>query len=91
MGKVKDIAPAKVETITAAELEKLQTMVTTMNQTQTTIGGYEAQKHEMIHQLAGYKNELAEYQKELTETYGDVQIDLKDGAILPADAGNKED
>ena len=65
MGKVKDIAPAKVEAITAAELEKLQTMVTTMNQTQTTIGGYEAQKHEMIHQLAGYKNELAEYQKEV--------------------------
>jgi len=91
MGKVKDIAPAKVEAITAEELKKLQMMVTAMNQTQTTIGGYEAQKHEMIHQLAGYKNELAEYQKELTETYGDVQIDLKDGAILPADAGNKKD
>ena len=65
MKKVKD---AKVEAITASELKKLQMMVTTMNQTQTTIGGYEAQKHEMIHQLAGYKNELAEYQKELTET-----------------------
>lgn len=91
MGKVKDIAPAKVEAITAEELEKLQMMVTTMNQAQATIGGYEAQKHELLHQLAGYKNELTEYQKELTETYGDVQIDLKDGAISPADAGNKED
>ena len=88
MKKVKD---AKVEAITASELKKLQEMVGGMNQLQTTIGGYEAQKHEFLHQLAGAKNELTEYQKELTETYGDVQIDLKDGAISPADAGNKED
>ena len=91
MGKVQDIAPAKVEAITAEELKKLQEMVGGMNQLQTAIGGYEAQKHEFLHQLAGAKNELTEYQKELTETYGDVQIDLKDGAISPADAGNKED
>ena len=88
MKKVKD---AKVEAITASELKKLQEMVGGMNQLQTTIGGYEAQKHDLLHQLAGAKNELTEYQKELTETYGDIQIDLKDGAISPADAGNKED
>ena len=88
MKKVKD---AKVEAITAGELTKLQEMVSGMNQLQTTIGGYEAQKHDLLHQLAGAKNELSEYQKELTETYGDIQIDLKDGAISPADAGNKED
>ena len=88
MKKVKD---AKVEAITASELKKLQEMVGGMNQLQTTIGGYEAQKHELLHQLAGAKNELSEYQKELTETYGDIQIDLKDGTIAPANAGNKED
>ena len=88
MKKVKD---AKVEAITASELKKLQEMVGGMNQLQTAIGGYEAQKHDLLHQLAGAKNELSEYQKELTETYGDIQIDLKDGAISPADAGNKED
>jgi allophanate hydrolase subunit 1 len=88
MKKVKD---AKVEAITASELKKLQEMVGGMNQLQTTIGGYEAQKHDLLHQLAGAKNELSEYQKELTETYGDIQIDLKDGTIAPADAGNKED
>jgi allophanate hydrolase subunit 1 len=88
MKKVKD---AKVEAITASELKKLQEMVGGMNQLQTTIGGYEAQKHELLHQLAGAKNELSEYQKELTETYGDIQIDLKDGTIAPADAGNKKD
>ena len=88
MKKVKD---AKVEAITASELKKLQEMVGGMNQLQTTIGGYEAQKHDLLHQLAGAKNELTEYQKELTETYGDIQIDLKDGTISPADAGNKED
>ena len=91
MGKVQDITSAQVEAITAEELKKLQDMVGGMNQLQTAIGGYEAQKHDILHQLAGAKNELSEYQKELTETYGDIQIDLKDGAISPADAGNKED
>ena len=91
MGKVQDITSAQVEPITAEELKKLQEMVGGMNQLQTAIGGYEAQKHDLLHQLAGAKNELSEYQKELTETYGDIQIDLKDGAISPADAGNKED
>ena len=91
MGKVQDITSAQVEAITAEELKKLQEMVGGMNQLQTAIGGYEAQKHDILHQLAGAKNELSEYQKELTETYGDIQIDLKDGAISPADAGNKED
>ena len=91
MGKVKDIAPAKVEAITADELAKLQKMVNDMNQLQAAIGGYEAQKHDLLHQLAGNKNELTEFQKELTETYGDIQIDLKDGAISPANAGNTQD
>jgi allophanate hydrolase subunit 1 len=88
---MKKVEEAKVEAITASELKKLQEMVGGMNQLQTTIGGYEAQKHDLLHQLAGAKNELSEYQKELTETYGDIQIDLKDGTIAPADAGNKED
>jgi len=88
---MKKVEDAKVEAITASELKKLQEMVGGMNQLQTTIGGYEAQKHDLLHQLAGAKNELSEYQKELTETYGDIQIDLKDGTIAPADAGNKED
>ena len=44
MKKVKD---AKVEAITAGELTKLQEMVSGMNQLQTTIGGYEAQKHDL--------------------------------------------
>ena len=91
MGKVKDIAPAKVEAITADELAKLQKMVNDMNQLQAAIGGYEAQKHDLLHQLAGNKNELTEFQKELTETYGDIQIDLKDGAISPTNAGNTQD
>ena len=88
---MKKVQPAKVEAITAEELKKLQEMVSAMNQLQTTIGGYEAQKHEFLHQLAGAKSELTQYQKELTEAYGDVQIDLKDGAISPADAGKKKD
>ena len=80
MKKVKD---AKVEAITASELKKLQEMVGGMNQLQTTIGGYEAQKHDLLHQLAGAKNELSEYQKELTETYGTILLDRKCMVVIP--------
>ncbi len=91
MGKVKKIEDAKVSAITAEELVKIQGLVRLMNQYQTAIGGHEAQKHDLLHELASAKSQMEGFQKELEATYGDVQIDLKDGAISPANAGNTQD
>ncbi len=88
---MKKVEDAKVEKITAEELEKLQGFVQGMNKTQLNIGGLEAQKMELLNQVAQIKEMLNEFQADLEKTYGDVSINLQDGAITPNDADNKED
>ena len=92
MSKVKtiEVDHKEVKSISEDQLKGLQE---TVNAATSTNANWWNKSEEVVflHQLAGAKNELTEYQKELTEAYGDVQIDLKDGAISPADAGNKED
>jgi len=87
MEKVED---AKVEKITAEELEKLQGFVQGMNQAQLNIGGLEAQKMEILNQVAQIKEMLHEFQADLEKSYGKVSVSLVDGTISE-DADNKED
>ena len=87
MTKVED---AKVEKITAEELEKLQGFVQGMNQAQLNIGGLEAQKMELLNQVAKIKEMLNEFQADLEKSYGKVSVSLVDGTISE-DADNKED
>lgn len=87
MEKVED---AKVEKITAEELEKLQGFVQGMNQAQLNIGGLEAQKMELLNQVAQIKEMLNEFQADLEKSYGKVSVSLVDGTISE-DADNKED
>jgi uncharacterized coiled-coil DUF342 family protein len=87
MEKVED---AKVEKITAEELEKLQGFVQGMNQAQLNIGGLEAQKMEILNQVAQIKEMLNEFQADLEKSYGKVSVSLVDGTISE-DADNKED
>lgn len=81
---------AKVEKITAEELEKLQGFVQGMNQAQLNIGGLEAQKMELLNQVAQIKKMLNEFQADLEKSYGKVSVSLVDGTISE-DADNKED
>lgn len=81
---------AKVEKITAEELEKLQGFVQGMNQAQLNIGGLEAQKMELLNQVAQIKEMLNEFQADLEKSYGKVSVSLVDGTISE-DADNKED
>ena len=87
MEKVED---AKVKKITAEELEKLQGFVQGMNQAQLNIGGLEAQKMEILNQVAQIKEMLNEFQADLEKSYGKVSVSLVDGTISE-DADNKED
>ena len=41
----------------------------------------ELRKHEVLHQLAGVKDELAKLQEELKEEYGTVDVNIQDGTI----------
>jgi len=87
---MKKVEDAKVEKITAEELEKLQGFVQGMNQAQLNIGGLEAQKMELLNQIAQIKKMLNEFQADLEKSYGKVSVSLVDGTISE-DADNKED
>jgi len=87
---MKKVEDAKVEKITAEELEKLQGFVQGMNQAQLNIGGLEAQKMELLNQVAQIKDMLNEFQADLEKSYGKVSVSLVDGTISE-DADNKED
>ena len=72
---------SKPEKITDEQLKKVQETVNTINRAQIDIGGMELKKHEMLHQLAAVKDELARLQEELKKEYGTVDVNINDGTI----------
>jgi hypothetical protein len=61
---------SKPEKITDEQLKKVQ-----------ETGSMELRKHEMLHQLAGVKDELTLLQDELKKEYGTVDVNINDGTI----------
>ena len=78
--KVVDLK-SKPEKITDEQLKKVQETVNTINRAQIEIGGMELRKHEVLHQLAGVKDELTLLQDELKKEYGTVDVNINDGTI----------
>jgi hypothetical protein len=72
---------SKPEKITDEQLKKVQETVNTINRAQIELGSMELRKHEMLHQLAGVKDELTLLQDELKEEYGTVDVNINDGTI----------
>ena len=70
--------------IKKAELEKLQMFVNTMNELQTTVGGLELQKQELMMEAISVNNNLRAFQEELGNTYGDITVNVKTGEITDA-------
>jgi FtsZ-binding cell division protein ZapB len=79
--KIKELKGAKPEKITEKELEKVQNTVNTLNRFQLEIGSMEIKKHEMMHQIAGLREELTSLQKEFQKEYGTFDIDIQTGVI----------
>jgi len=72
---------SKPEKITDEQLKKVQETVNTINRAQIEIGGMELRKHEMLHQLAGVKDELTSLQEELRKEYGTIDVNIQTGEI----------
>ena len=72
---------SKAEKITDEQLKKVQDTVNTINRAQIELGSMELRKHEMLHQLAGVKDELTLLQDELKKEYGTVDVNINDGTI----------
>ena len=79
--KIKELKGIKPEKITADQLEKVQNTVNSLNRSQLEIGSIELKKHEMMHQIAGLKDELTLLQNEFEKDYGTFDSNIQDGTI----------
>ena len=92
--KIKELKGIKPEKVTDEQLEKVQTTVNNINRIQLQIGSFEVQKHEMMHNITGLRDQLSLLQKEFEKEYGTFDINIQDGTInYPKENGevNKED
>tara|TARA_R100001082_G_C4353480_1_gene155682 strand:+ start:1342 stop:1653 length:312 start_codon:yes stop_codon:yes gene_type:complete len=92
--KIKELKGIKPEKVSDEHLESIQKTVNAVNRTQLEIGTVEVRKHELLHAIAGFREELTKIQKELEEEYGTYDINIENGTInYPQENGevNKED
>ena len=75
---IEDIRPEK---ITDEQLKKVQESVNNINRTQLEIGSIEVKKHELMHQVAGFRDELTVLQAEFEKEYNTFDINIQDGTI----------
>ena len=78
---------SKPEKITDEQLEKVQNTVNTINRAQLVIGSMEVKKHEIMHQLAGIREQLSALQKDFEKEYGTFDVDIQTGKINYPDNG----
>jgi ppGpp synthetase/RelA/SpoT-type nucleotidyltranferase len=79
--KIKELKGIKPEKITDEQLKKVQETVNNMNRAQLEIGSIEVKKHEMMHQIAGLRDNLTVLQGEFEKEYGTFDINIQDGTI----------
>ena len=92
--KIKELTGIKPEKITDEQLEKVQNTVNGVNRIQLEIGNLEVKKHEMMHNIAGLRDELTLLQREFEKEYGTFDVNIQDGTInYPKENGevNKKD
>ena len=78
--KIVDLKP-KAEKITEEQLSKVQNTVNGINRTQLEIGSIELRKHELLHSIAGLRDQLTLLQSEFEKEYGTFDVDIQTGAI----------
>ena len=71
----------KPEKITDAQLEKVQLLINNLNKSQLEIGTIELRKHDLMHGIAGLRDQLTVLQKEFEEQYGTFDVNITDGVI----------
>ena len=70
------------------ELKTIQEQQTKLNDLLNKIGVLEANKHGLLHEMAGVNQEIEKFKKELEKEYGAININLEDGTYTEI---NKEE
>lgn len=65
--------------ITAEELKTIKDQQTELSTVVNQIGQLEANKHSLLHKIAGINEGIENTKKQLEETYGSININLEDG------------
>lgn len=78
--KTVDLKP-KAEKITEQQLKEVQQIISTANQIKLEVGGIEARKHMLLHELDAVNRKMGEINKALEEEYGKMDIDIQTGEI----------
>ena len=79
--KIKELKGIKPEKITDEQLKKVQDTVNNINRSQLEIGSMEIKKHELMHNIAGLRDELTLLQGVFEKEYGTFDINIQDGKI----------
>ena len=79
--KIKELKGVKPEKITDEQLKKVQDTVNGINRAQLEIGSIEVKKHEMMHNIASFRDQLTLLQTEFEKEYGTFDIDIQTGTI----------
>jgi len=93
MAKKEKVVDLKPQKITDEQLKKVQSLVNIINRNNLEIGSMEIKKHEIMHNIAGLRDELTKLQTEFETEYGTYDIDIQDGTINYSENGeaNKKD
>ena len=68
------------KSITAEELKTIKEQQSELGTVVNQIGQLEANKHSLLHKIAGINESIEETKKQLEEKYGAININLEDGA-----------
>ena len=66
--------------ITAEELKTIKEQQTELSGIINQIGQLEANKHALLHKIAGVNEGIEETKKQLEDKYGSISINLEDGS-----------
>jgi hypothetical protein len=65
--------------ITAEELKQIKEQQSELGTVVNQIGQLEANKHSLLHKIAGINEGIEDTKKQLEEKYGSININLEDG------------
>ena len=89
--KIKELKGIKPEKITDEQLKKVQDTINNINRVQLEIGSLEIKKHEMMHAVGSFRDELTSLQNEFQKDYGTFDVNIHDGTINYPEENGKAD
>ena len=60
---------SKPEKVTNEELNKIQTLVDTINRSKMSLGGMELEKHRVLHNIAGLEDQIRLFREDLKKLF----------------------